>query len=214
MRIRWIVALYPLFLAGQSPFPPPLLRGVVLERDPQTSSGEFSVRDADHRVFRFLFDAKTYVERDQQMIEVSRLQPGEKVEVVSDEVPGSLLRYARTIHVAPEPTPPRALSRGRVRAYRDSADRLMALDRALPSSTVAYSGVVFRLSGDHVALHTREAGDQTILLRQDTRYIENGEVVGSTQLKPNMRVFVRAGRTLYNEIEAYQVIWGRILEPR
>jgi len=29
-----------------------------------------------------------------------------------------------------------------------------------------------------------------------------------------MRVFVRAGRTLYNEIEAYQVIWGRILQPR
>ena len=29
-----------------------------------------------------------------------------------------------------------------------------------------------------------------------------------------MRVFVRAGKDLYNEVEAYQVIWGSILTPR
>jgi hypothetical protein len=38
--------------------------------------------------------------------------------------------------------------------------------------------------------------------------------VEAAELKPNMRVFVKAGRTLYNEIEAYQVIWGQILMPR
>jgi hypothetical protein len=63
-------------------------------------------------------------------------------------------------------------------------------------------------------LHTRGGGDQTILLRQDTRYLQDGEMVGSSELKPNMRVFIRAGKTLYNEVEAYQVIWGEILEPR
>jgi hypothetical protein len=29
-----------------------------------------------------------------------------------------------------------------------------------------------------------------------------------------MRVFVRAGKNLYDEVEAYQVIWGAILNPR
>ena len=50
-------------------------------------------------------------------------------------------------------------------------------------------------------------------LRQDTRYLRDGEVVDANDLQPNMRVFVRAGRTFYNELEAYQVIWGRILMP-
>ena len=213
MRIYRMLVWFPVLLAAQTVAPPGVLRGVLLERDPQTVSGEFSVRAADNRVFRFLFDAKSYVERDQQPIEVSRLQPGEAVEVVSDEAPGSLLRYARSIHVLPSAAPARPLSQGRVRANRSSADRLMA-ERAIPAGTMAFSGVVFRLNSDHVVLHTREAGDQTILLRQDTRYLEDGDLVEFNQLKPNMRVFVRAGRTLYNEIEAYQVIWGRILQPR
>ena len=48
----------------------------------------------------------------------------------------------------------------------------------------------------------------------DTRYLEDGQVVDLAQLKPNMRVFVRAGKDLYNEVEAYQVIWGKILAPQ
>lgn len=213
MRIHFLLAVLPVLLAAQNVAPPGVLRGVLLERDPQTAAGEFAVRAADNQVFRFLFDAHSYVERDQQPIEVARLQPGELVEVVSDQRDGSLLRYARSIHVLPAPEPPRSLSQGRVRAYRGSADRLIA-ERAIPAGALAFSGVVFRLNSDHVVLHTRAAGDQTILLRQDTRYLENGDLVNSSDLQPNMRVFVRAGRTLYNEIEAYQVIWGRILQPR
>ena len=214
MRAFWGAVVFPVLLAGQIVVPPAVLRGVLLERDPQTASGEFSVRAADNHVFRFLFDAQSYVERDRQPIDVSRLQPGELVEVVSDETSGSLLRYARSIHVLPSPAPPRVLFQGRVRAYRNSADRLIAAERAIPSGTMAIAGVVSRLNVDEVVLHTREGGDQTILLRKDTRYLQDGEPVASSQLKPNMRVFVRAGRTLYNEIEAYQVIWGSILEPR
>ena len=213
MRIQLILVVLPVLLAAQNVTPPAVLRGVLLERDPQTTSGEFAVRAGDNQVFRFLFDGQSYVERDQQPIEVARLQPGELVEVVSDEKADSLLRYARSIHVLPSPAPPRPLSQGRVRAYRSSADRLTS-ERAIPAGALAFSGVVFRLNSDHVVLHTRAAGDQTILLRQDTRYLEDGDLVSSSQLQPNMRVFVRAGRTLYNEIEAYQVIWGTILQPR
>lgn len=193
---------------AQTPASPALVRGVLLERDTPTGSGEFSVRAADNQVFRYHFDAKTYVERENRMIDVPRLQPGEKVEVVSDTVPGSVLRYARTIHVLQDQPPPRSLTAGRLRAYRTPAER------SVPTGTLTYAGVVFRLTGERLVLHTREGGDQAILLRKDTRFLENGETVEAANLKPNMRVFVKAGKDLYDQVEAYQVIWGSILDPK
>jgi hypothetical protein len=74
--------------------------------------------------------------------------------------------------------------------------------------------VVFRVTGERLVLHTREGGDQSILLRKDTRFLENGETVEAENLKPNMRVFVKAGKDLYDQVEAYQVIWGSILDPK
>ncbi|HEY1337162.1 MAG TPA: hypothetical protein VGF59_06605 [Bryobacteraceae bacterium] len=194
--------------AQTAPAPvPPLLRGVLLECDPQ-APGQFSVRAADHQVFRFQFDRKTYVERDHELTDMQHLKPGEQVEVVSDLVPGSALRYARTVHIFEPPPPPRPLTQGRLRATRGSADR------ALPSFVnLTFSGVVARLSPERLVLHVRERGDQTILLRKDTRFLENGGIVDADSLKPNMRVFVRAAKDLYDQVEAYQVVWGSILAP-
>ena len=79
---------------------------------------------------------------------------------------------------------------------------------------MTYAGVVFRVNSQRVVLHTREAGDLSIQLRKDTRYLADGQLAEAADLKPNMRVFVRAGKDLYNDVEAYQVIWGSILTPR
>src|SRR6516162_5419667 len=81
-----------------------LVTGILLECDAH-AAGEFSIRAADNRVLRYQFDHKTYVEREEHMIEPARLVAGEKVEVLSDSVPGYPLRYARTIHVI-QPVPP------------------------------------------------------------------------------------------------------------
>ena len=206
MRAPQMLFWLPIVLAAQTAPPAALIRGTLLERDPQTAAGEFSVRVPDHQVFRYQFDGKTYVERDQQPIDVARLRLGETVEVLSDEAPGSVLRYARSVHVLnePDPAPPRARSRLRARSF----------DNVVPRSTMDFSGVVFQLNAGRVVIHTRDSGDQTILLRDDTRFLENGRLVDAGDLRPNMRVYVRAGKTLYNEIEAYQVIWGQILMPR
>lgn len=219
MRASEVLLLLPLVLAAQSPRPAGLVTGTLLERDPQTASGQFSIRAAGDQVFRYLFDAQTQVERDQQAIDVARLRPGEKVDVLSDEPPGAVLRYARSIHVLTESPVVRSRPSGRGRADRDSLDRIgsldrVSLDRIFPAGTLTFSGVVFGLNSQRVMIHTRDAGNQTILLRADTRYFEDGALVQAGDLKPNMRVFVRAGRTLYDEIEAYQVIWGQILLPR
>jgi hypothetical protein len=192
--------------AGQSHENAALVRGVVLECDARPI-GELSIRTSDNQVLRYQFDGKTYAERDQHLIEAARVAAGEQVEIVSDRTPGSLVRYARTIHVLQPTPPPRPLSQGRVRAYNPKQDTVR-------TGNLTYSGVVYRLNAERVLIHTREAGDLAILLRKDTRYLEDGIVVDAGDLKPNMRVFVRAGKDLYDEVEAYQVIWGKILTPR
>jgi hypothetical protein len=178
----------------------------VLECDAKPI-GEISIRTTDNQVLRYQFDRKTYAEREDRLIEAARVAPGEQVEIVSDRTAGSLLRYARTIHVIEPKAPPRPLSQGRLRAYNPKMENVR-------TGNLTYSGVVFRLNPTRVMIHTREAGDLAIQLRNDTRYLQNGVVVEAGDLKTNMRVFVRAGKDVYNEIEAYQVIWGTILDPR
>ncbi|HLK65673.1 MAG TPA: hypothetical protein VKU19_19680 [Bryobacteraceae bacterium] len=208
MRRVCLLFLFSSIGAAQTPSDSPVIaRGVLLERDAPSPSGEFSVRVASNQVYRYRFDAKTYVERESRMIDVRRLEPGDKIEVVSDTVPGSVLRYARTIHVYEDPAPPPRSLTARARSYRAMTDR------ALPAGTLSYSGVVFRITPERLVLHTREGGDLSILLRKDTRFLDNGENVDADSVKVNMRVFVRAGKDLYDQVEAYQVIWGSILAP-
>jgi len=215
-----VVLLLTFLLAAQTPgTSPPPVRGMLLERDAQTDAGEFSVRSGDNHVLRFRFDAKTNVERESQSIDVSRLRPGEKVEVVSDALPGLVLRYARNIHVVEDPPPPRALGQSRLRT-RDSADRRFPdgnpladpLEASLSAGNLTYSGVVAHLSGDRLVLHTRD-GDRTIQLRVDTQYLENGDLVEAAALKTNTRVSVRAAKDLYDQLVGYQIVWGQILDP-
>jgi hypothetical protein len=79
---------------------------------------------------------------------------------------------------------------------------------------LTYSGVVFRITPDRLVLHTREDSELPLALRKDTRFLCEGEIVESTTLKPNTRVFVRAGKDLYGRVEVYQVIWGKILDTK
>jgi hypothetical protein len=205
VRALWVL-LVGTALGAQTLENASLVRGVLLECDAKPA-GELSIRTADNEVLRYQFDRKTYAEREERMIDAAKLTPGEQVEIVSDRTPGSLMRYARTIHVVVPKAPPRPISQSRPRPYNAKQDNVR-------TGNLTYSGVVFRLNPSRVMIHTREVGDLAILLRADTRYLANGVVVAADDLKPNMRVFVRAGKDVYNDIEAYQVIWGTILEPK
>lgn len=203
MRVLGIALLLPWALAADTPYQSPILRGVVLECD-QRPAGELAIRAADNEVLRYQFDKRTYVERNEQMIEPSRLLPGEKVEIVSDRAPGFTLRYARTIHVVQATPPPRPQRAGLPKPYNPRTENVR-------TGSLNYSGVIYRVNAEKFVLHTREAGDLPILLRNDTRYLEDGQVVALTSLKPNMRVFVNAGKGLYGDVEAYQIVSGKIL---
>ena len=210
MRTIGILVLLPCMGAAQTVADAPLVSGTVLECDARPT-GEVSIRAADNQVLRYQFDRKTYVEREKQLIEAARLTPGEKVEVLSDRLPAYALRYARTIHVLQPLAPPRPQTLGRYRAYPPGYGR--STDPVVPAGAITYSGVVSRLNDERVVLHTREAGDLSILLRKDTRFLRDGQLVGAAELKPTMRVFVRAAKDIYQQVEAYQVIWGSILTP-
>ena len=209
MRIWQALLLIPVALSAQQPQPSALVEGVLLERDTQGPTGEFSVRGPENQVFRYRFDEKTRVERDQLVSSLARLEPGDTIAVASDNGPGSSLRYARTVQVLAVPAPAHAVAELRSRAYRAAPS-----ERPVSNGSLTFSGVVFRISPERLVLHTRASGDQTILLRKDTRYLDNGAIVEPGELQTNMRVFIRAGHTLFNEVEAYQVVWGQILEPR
>jgi hypothetical protein len=207
MRTIRIAVLLPWLMMAQSPQQDaPILRGVLLECD-QRPTGELAIRATDNQVLRYQFDRKTYIERDGQMIEAARLTAGEQVEIVSDRGPGNILRYARTIHVIQTVAPPRQQRPGLPRSYNPRTDTIRR-------GNLSYSGVIYRISAEKMVVHTRADGDIDILLRKDTRYLQDGQLVEAADLKPNTRVFINAGKDLYNEIEAYQVVWGKILDPR
>jgi hypothetical protein len=207
MRLPGLMAvLLPAALTAQAPEGPGLVRGILLECEEHGGAGAFSVRTASHEVFRFSFDAKTYLERDKERIEARRLVSGELVEVVADR--GRGMRYARTVHVVEPPRPARPpLLPGMVRTYRSP------LEHMVPTGNLTFSGVLSRVNGERVVLRGRDGADRTILLRGDTRFLDGGEIVELGNLRPNMRVFIRAGKDLYGEVEAFQIIRGGILQP-
>jgi hypothetical protein len=204
MRACCLFLLAPLIAGAQ--FPAPEQTGVLLELDSNVAAGEFAIRAPSNQVYRYRFDPKTSVERDSLSGGMGHLRAGDQVTVESDLVADSLLRYARTVRVLAAPKSP---------ALPDSEQRSTAfpwLDRTPPTGNLTFAGVVSRLSGQSLVLRTR-SGEQTLLIRRDTRYVANGDTVEAAELRPNMRVFVRAGKNLYEQVEAYQVIWGSILEP-
>jgi hypothetical protein len=197
-------------LRAQQPAFSGVIRGVLIACDDPGPAGEFCLRArSTNQVYRFRFDAKTYVEREEQRVSMSGLQKGDTIEVVADRDESVAVHYARTVHVIEAPHRPRpaALS-SRSRAYRPNF-----MDFLAPRGNLTYAGVIARLTADRLVLHTRQEGEKTILLRLDTRFLEGGTMVEAADLKPNTRVFVRAGKNLDDQIEAYHVIWGEILKP-
>ena len=78
---------------------------------------------------------------------------------------------------------------------------------------MTFTGVVLRLDREGLVLRTRVDGEKWILVRRDTLYREDGLQVEPSSLHSSTRVFVRAGRNLDGEIEAYEVVWREILTP-
>lgn len=185
-----------------------LLHGDLIAWTGTARAGELTFRNSDNRVYQCMFDGKTYFERANQRIAVAAMLAGDRLEVLADHRDGSGLCYARTIHILDVP-PPGLI--GGVRPRLRTSSRPTEL--FAPRGDMTLAGVVLRITPDLLLLRTRTNEHRTIHLRADTRYLSEGQSLDRGNLEVNTRVFIRAGKNLDDEIEAYQVVWGSILEP-
>ncbi len=184
-----------------------IMRGILLERDTGgATSGQFSLRASDSQVFRYRFDSTTYVEDNSKVAGFSTLKPGDRIEVISDADPHGALRYALMVRVLADAAPVKPVIQGRTASTS-------ALPPRLTFGSITISGVALALSEGRMTLRLRDGQERRVLLRKDTRYLEDSNVVSPDALKANMRVTVTGGETVYGDVEAYQIFWGQIFHP-
>lgn len=192
---------------AQESAPSGLLKGTLLTWSGSGTGGAFTFLGSENRVYSCSYDQKTYMERDNQRITFSRTEKGDRMEIVSDRRPGSSLCYARTVHII---DPPQTHLVPGVRPRPKDAPSMSPLTH---HGNLTFSGVVLRVTQDFLVLKSRNGEHQTIRLRSDTRFLAEGQISSSGNLRANTKVFVQAGKNLDNEVEAYQVVWGEILQP-
>jgi hypothetical protein len=183
---------------AQESMPRGIVRGTLVSWEGSAAAGALTVRSADGVVYGCSYDRHTYFERNHWLAGVSSLAAGDPVEVVADRRPGSIACYVRMLLVIVETPPRRRLAIGR------------PAESFQPHGNLSFAGVVLRRDLGTLTLKTR-TGERTLLLRSDTRYLGEGVRVDPASLSVNMHVFVRAGRNLDGDVEAYQVVWGEIL---
>jgi hypothetical protein len=80
---------------------------------------------------------------------------------------------------------------------------------------MTFSAVVLRVAPEVLTVRVRgDAQEKTVMLRPDTRFLAHGAPVTEAALRPNTKVFLRAGKNLDGQLEAFQVVWGDILQPQ
>lgn len=208
MRLPIAIALLTApSIAAQENAPIGILRGDLVAWSGTARGGELTFRNADNRVLRCSFDERTWFERENERIAISGMKAGDHLELVADRQPPSVVCYARTVQILDASTPRRtAAGKPRLQAH-NSATELLA-----PRGDMTFSGIVLALSGNWLTIRTRDKGKQVLLLRSDTRYLGGGLPLERANLEPQTRVFVRAGRNLDGDVEAYTIVWGDILE--
>jgi hypothetical protein len=203
--MEWGAISILVWILAAQPAPPAFLRGDFVEMKGADRKGEFSVRTAENQVYRCHFDDRTWFESNKLRINASALQAGDHLEVVSDRStlsPGGC--YARTVHVVEIVTPVRS----RLRPYQSVTEHIA------PRGDLTYAGIVITVNSSRMEIHVRNQTEPvSLLLRPDTRYVQDGIQIESGQLKPNMRIYIRAGKNLEEQVEAYQISWGEILSP-
>lgn len=187
------------------------VRGKLLEWD-SSESGQMLVRAADDRVHCIRFDAGTAVDSNGWHTRMASLHKGDMVEVATVLGAASRQTFARSVRLLSSPA---AAAQPARRERPGTATRSIydSLDDLFPRGDLTFSGTVVEVNSERVVVRTREKETASILLRPDTRYFQGGVPSSAAALKVNTSVFIRAGKNLDNNLEAYRVVWGRILQP-
>jgi len=195
------IALLAAALCAPADMPKGLFHGQMVSWEGSPTKGVLLARSTAGIVESCGYDALSILELSRQRVTVAKLEAGDPLEIITDHKPGSRDCYIRMLQVVPP-----ALSPTRVAAVAAKRPTF-----ALPQGDRTISGVVIRRDARSMTIRTRE-GEQTLLLRKDTRYLGDGAQQDAAAVLVNTRVFVRAGPNLYGGVEAYQVMWGEIVE--
>jgi hypothetical protein len=201
MRLSGLIAIAVVAapLCAPADMPKGLFRGQMVSWEGSPTKGMLLARNIAGTVEGCGYDSLSILELSRRRVTVAKLQPGDPVEIITDHQPGSRDCYIRLLQVVPPGPPPARVNA--VAAKRPAFD--------LPRGDRTVSGVIVRRDARSITLRTRN-GEQTLLLRKDTRYLGDGTPQDATAALVNTRVFVRAGRNLEGGVEAYQVMWGEI----
>jgi hypothetical protein len=229
---------------AQQPLPVGITHGTLMASRGSASAGDLTIQSTDGSVYACAYDSHTLFQRNRWPIHADALSTGDPLEVVSDHRGPSQTCYTRMVSVVPpaRPVDPRRVARtggaGLTDAgARDLADREIAaaaatirdltaregnisradrrtMDYFIQRGAMSFAGLVVKADATSLTLKTR-SGLQRLLLRSDTRYSDSGLRVDLAILDLlNRHVFIKAGHTPNGGVEAYQVMWGEILQAR
>src|SRR5258708_1089583 len=207
MKPGWIILLAAAGATAQESAPSGFLRGQLLSWTGTPRAGEFTFQASENHVYFCSYDEKTYFEREKRHITIAGTEKGDRLELVSDQRQGSTVCYARTVHIMDEP---RIV---KFPGVRPRTSPVSTPDLAATRGTLTFSGVVLKATPQTLYLRSPAGDRSAIRLRPDTRYLIEGQPVEVGTLRAHLAVFVRAGKNLDHEVEAYQVVWGEILQP-
>jgi len=198
------LCLAALLVSADAPQP---VRGVLVDQEGNAEAGQISVRAADFFVHVFLCDARTEVWRDGKLRSWAALRRGDVVEVECATPAARRCRAGRivVIRTAPEPLAGAGLPRWTSPDWNAGP---------FPRGNLWLAGAIAEIQPDYLRLRLRGGERQLIRLRDDTRFVADGLPAERPALRVNMHVFVRAGRSLDGDLEAFQVMWGRIVSGR
>jgi hypothetical protein len=162
----------------------------------------FHLRTVQGKEFQCTYDFRTWFEQSRLRVPPTAFQPTDLVEVVADRrlIEGRPC-YIRTVRLA-DPTP-KETARMRI-SYN------AVTNNWYPRGEFQWGGVVSQVNQTHLVLRTRSEGYKPLLLRRDTRYMEDGVVSNLQRLRPNEHISVRAGKNFEGHLEVYQVVWGNV----
>jgi len=201
MRLFRMIAISVLAapLCAPADMPKGLFRGQMVSWEGSPAKGVLLARNTAGVVEGCGYDSLSILELSRQRVTVAKLEAGDPLEIITDHKPGSYDCYIRMLQVIPPGPPPSRVKP--VAATRPAFD--------WPRGDRTVSGVIIRRDARTITLRTRD-GEQTLLLRKDTRYLGDGAQQDAAAALVNTRVFVRAGGNLEGGVEAYQVMWGEI----
>lgn len=192
-------------LASDEPLPAPLASGVFVEWSGSDSIGRFVFRTGAQNTFSCGFTGKTYFEKEHRRTRVSLIPAGEPVEVLSERLSDPPSCRALIVRVGRQAVPQ---GHGTFRKPWSTPTESFA-----PRGNLLLSGVVVRIDDPYIWLRTRDGRSHTIIIRPDTRIAAQGVVTDRLAIPFNRPVFIRAGRSIDGDVEAYSMIWGEILQP-